>query len=353
MPFFRSVVIAATAFGLLQTQQPQTPPASVPVAAPDKAPAQVPAKVQNRVPAKAPTKAPATPEPPLVPAFPPAHLVLDDNLLVTWYGNPWSNRMGILGERKGADLANGLKEQAAAYQKVTSKKVIPAYHLVAVVAQAAPGADGKYRRRETTKVIRQMLDEARANGFKLILDVQPAWSTVSEEVAFLKPFLMEPDVYLALDPEFTMLEDAERAAALQRAGYARSGLLGERKVPGKIIGTMLGKDINAALDMVEQIVAENHLPPKVVIVHQFTWNMLPDKQTVRPSKSLDIVLDMDGFGAQSLKLSTYRSILKQTPMETTGFRFTGFKLFYKQDTNLLTPAQVLALKPSPTVVIYQ
>src|ERR1041385_4241617 len=69
--------------------------------------------------------------------------VLDDNILVTWYGNPHSNRMGILGERKGDDLANGLKAQAAEYQKLTTKHVMIAYHLVTVVAQAAPGADGK------------------------------------------------------------------------------------------------------------------------------------------------------------------------------------------------------------------
>jgi hypothetical protein len=31
----------------------------------------------------------------------------------------------------------------------------------------------------------------------------------------------------------------------------------------------------------------------------------------------------------------------------------GFKLFYKQDKNLFSPAQVMALKPPPAVIIYQ
>ena len=309
MLFLRSLAILVAAAGVLRAATPQTAPA----------PAAAPASTQS---------------------------FLGDNLLVTWYGNPWSKRMGILGERKGADLAAGLKEQAAAYQKLTTKHVIPAYHLVAVVAQADAGADGKYRRRETTKVIRQMLDEARANGFKLILDVQPGWSTVAEEVTFLKPFLMEPDVYLGLDPEFSMLEDSVRVA---HGGKP----MGVRKVTGTIIGTMLGQDVNAALDIVEQIVTENHLPPKVVIVHQFTWNMFPNKQVVRSSKILDVVLDIDGFGPRTLKLSTYRAVIKQTPLEATAFKFMGVKLFYKQDTNLFTPADVMALKPSPAVVIYQ
>jgi hypothetical protein len=257
---------------------------------------------------------------------PPAS-VLADHLLVTWYGNPHSARMGILGERKGADLAAGLKEQAAAYARVTTKKVLMAYQLVAVVAQGLPGKDEKYRRRESPDVIRSLLADARAYGFKLILDVQPGRSTVADEVAALRPFLTEPDVYLALDPEFSMIGD---------------------KVPGRVIGTMGAADVNAALDILEKIITDGHLPPKVLIVHQFTWAMLPDKQNVRSSPSVDVVLDMDGFGERALKLSTYRSILKQGSLP-----LTGFKLFYKQDKNLLAPSQVMALTPSPSVIIYQ
>jgi hypothetical protein len=111
---------------------------------------------------------------------------------------------------------------------------------------------------------------------------------------------------------------------------------------------MGASDVNAALDLLEKIISEGHLPPKVLIVHQFTWAMLPDKQNIRSSASVDVVLDMDGFGERALKLSTYRSILKQGSLP-----LTGFKLFYKQDKNLFAPSQVMALTPSPSVVIYQ
>jgi hypothetical protein len=253
--------------------------------------------------------------------------VLGDQILVTWYGNPHTARMGILGERKGAALAAGLREQAAAYAKVTTKHVTMAYHLVAVIAQGLPGTDGKYRRRESPGVIRAMLDEARANGFKLILDIQPGRSSVAEELPPLQPFLAEPDVYLALDPEFAMSAE---------------------QVPGRIIGSMRASEVNAAVGYLDQLITEKHLPPKVLIVHQFTWNMLPDKQEIHTSPAVDVVLDMDGFGDRALKFSTYRSILRQGALP-----FTGFKLFYKQDTNLLGPAQVLGLVPAPSVVIYQ
>ena len=252
---------------------------------------------------------------------------LAEQLLVTWYGNPHSARMGILGELKGEALAAGLREQAAAYEKVTTKPVSMAYHLVVVIAQGTPGADGKYRRRESSNVIRSMLDDARANGFKLILDIQPGRSSVAEELPPLQAFLSEPDVYLALDPEFAMSQE---------------------EVPGRIIGSMPASEVNAGIQFLDRLINEEHLPPKMLIVHQFTWNMLPDKQNIGSSPVVDVVLDMDGFGDRALKLSTYRSILKQGALP-----LTGLKLFYRQDTNLLAPAQVMSLTPPPSVVIYQ
>ena len=49
--------------------------------------------------------------------------VLEKNLLLTWYGNPWSERMGILGRLEGSALAEGLKRQAAGYAAVTKKSI--------------------------------------------------------------------------------------------------------------------------------------------------------------------------------------------------------------------------------------
>lgn len=274
---------------------------------------------------------PLGPAPRTRPAPPPAiahpRAVLDTSLLVAWYGNPWNGRMGILGRLNGVALADGLKRQAAEYSKVTQKKVLPAYELIAIVAQAQPGRDGKYRRRETRDVIERTLHAARAAGFKLVLDIQTGRSTVLDELAYLLPYLAEPDVYLALDPEFSMGRDG---------------------VPGRRIGTMRASEVNDAIGVLENLIERHHLPPKVLIVHQFTIGMLPDKEAIWSSEKLDIVLDMDGFGSPELKRHTYRTVLRQRELE-----YTGFKLFYIQDTNILQPAQVLALNPPPAVVIYQ
>jgi len=235
--------------------------------------------------------------------------------------------MGVLGRLRGQELAEGLKKQAAAYAKVSNKQVLPAYELIATVAQPQPGADGRYRRRESREVIDRMLRDARAAGVKLILDVQTGRSTVMDEVLYLLPYLEQPDVYLALDPEFSM---------------------GADEVPGRRIGTMRASEVNDAIAVLEFLILSHRLPSKVLIVHQFTTAMLPDKEQILSSPLLDVVLSVDGFGGQALKRSTYRACMRQGMLP-----FSGFKLFYLQDTNLLEPAQVMALTPSPALVIYQ
>lgn len=253
--------------------------------------------------------------------------LLEATLLVTWYGNPHSGAMGILGRQTGTARADALRRQAAAYAPFTAKCVLPAYHLVAVIAQPTPGRDARWTRRESADVILALLNDARANGFALVLDVQPGRSSVKDEVESLRSFLAEPDVHLALDPEFDMTES---------------------QVPGGAIGHMDAGDINAALDTLERLRAEHHLPPKVLIVHQFTLGMLPDKEKIRTRRGIDLVLNMDGFGAQSLKHASYRAIFRQRALP-----FAGIKLFYRQDVSLFEPAQIMQLSPTPSVVIYQ
>lgn len=252
--------------------------------------------------------------------------VLANNLLVTWYGNPHTGAMGVLGQFSGADLAARLQSQADAFAPYTDKNVLPAYELIAIVAQEGPGEDGTYCRREYPEVIDEMLAEARAYGFPLILDVQVGHSTVQEELEYLRPWLEQPDVYLALDPEFSMWPG---------------------QLPGVEIGHTMASDVNYALGMLEEIISTNGLPPKVLIVHQFTMNMLPDKENIGSSPVVDLALDMDGFGAQWLKMDTWNMVMQQ-PLE-----YAGIKLFYDQDPGMFTPEEVMQLEPTPSVVIYQ
>ncbi len=270
--------------------------------------------------------------PDLGPSVPPADAssvpgaVLPGNLLVTWYGTPWTPLMGILGRYTGEELAARLQRQADAYAPLTDKKIVPCYELIAVVAQGGAGEDGLWRRRESGELIGSMLEQARANGFRLILDVQVGRSRVEDELEYLRPYLEQPDVYLALDPEFDM--DLGQA-------------------PGQQIGHTVSGEVNYALGFLEKIIQERKLPPKVLIVHQFTVNMLPDKERIGRSPVVDLVLDMDGFGAQSVKLGSYQRVMEK-PLQ-----FAGIKMFYNHDPDLFRPEQVMGLDPVPSVVIYQ
>ena len=252
---------------------------------------------------------------------------LDRHLLVTWYGNPHTPRMGILGEATGDRRAAALAAQAEAFAKLTPKRIVPAYHLVATIAQPTAGSDSMYRRRESHAVIEALLAEARAHGFQLVLDIQPGHAPVAAEVAALRPFLEQPDVHLALDPEFAMPDGS---------------------VPGRRIGWMPASEINAAIEYLDTLIAGRGLPRKVLIVHQFTLGMLPDKTRVRPGRFVELVLNMDGFGSQQLKRASYHAVLRQHV-----FDHSGIKLFYRQDTHLFSPGEIMSLKPSPSVVIYQ
>jgi hypothetical protein len=252
--------------------------------------------------------------------------VLESNLLVTWYGNPRTDKMGILGEFDGDALAEGLNKQAKAFQGLTWKRVQPAYELVAVVAQDRAGPDGTWRRRETRDVIERVLAQARAHHFKFIVDIQVGHSTVKSEFEYVRRYLEEPDVYLALDPEFHMWEGQK---------------------PGQQIGHTLADDVNYAAAELGRIVEARNLPPKVLIVHQFTMNMLPDKENVKHVRGVDVALDMDGLGDRPLKRAIYRMVMHQ-PLE-----FAAIKLFYRREPNLLLPEDVLVLNPVPSVVVYQ
>jgi hypothetical protein len=57
---------------------------------------------------------------------------------------------------------------------------------------------------------------------------------------------------------------------------------------------------------------------------------------------------MDGFGSRALKRNTYRSVMRQGRLP-----FAGFKIFFNQDANPFQPADVMALEPTPVVVVYQ
>ncbi len=265
--------------------------------------------------------------------------ILPAKRIVAYYGNPLSKRMGILGELPPDQMLARLDKEIAAWNKADpSHPVQPALHLIAVVAQGSPGRDGKYRLRMTDSLIDLVSQWAAKKNALLFLDIQVGHSTVQEEVPRLIPFLKRPNVMLGLDPEFSM--KPRKAAA------------GERSKPGDRIGTMDASDVNYAIGVLSDLVKQNNLPPKILVVHRFTRSMLTNSKQIKLDPRVQVVINMDGWGQPWLKYDSYRAYVEAEPVQ-----FTGFKLFYHNDTKkgdpLLTPPEVLMLNPKPLYIQYQ
>jgi hypothetical protein len=258
--------------------------------------------------------------------------ILPAHRIVAFYGNPLSKKMGVLGELPPDEMLARFDKEIAAWQRADpTHPVQPALHLIAVVAQGAPGRDGKYRLRMTDSLINMVYSWAQKKNALLFLDVQVGQSTVQEELPRLVPFLQRPNVMLGIDPEFSMKG-------------------GEK--PGSKIGTMSSSDVNYAINLLSGLVKQYKLPPKVLIVHRFTRRMLTDSKGIKLDPTVQVVINMDGWGQPWLKYDSYRAYVEAEPVQ-----FTGFKLFYHNDTKkgdpLLTPPEVLMLNPKPLYIQYQ
>jgi len=265
--------------------------------------------------------------PPLLPGS-----IFPEHRVVAFYGNLYSKNMGILGELPPDQMIPKLLQYARLWQEAdTTKKVIPALHLIVVTAQGYPGKDGKHRLRMPNWMIDSVLHMAdRIHGL-VFLDVQVGLSTLQDEVPRLEPYLKLPNVHLAIDPEFSMKTGA---------------------VPGTRIGTFDAADVNYCVDFLTRLVHQYQLPPKILIVHRFTQRMLTNYQNIKLRPEVQIVMDMDGWGPKWLKINSYRNFIAREPVE-----YTGFKLFFKNDTRngqpIMTPQEVLSLFPPPVYIQYQ
>jgi hypothetical protein len=248
--------------------------------------------------------------------------------ILAYYGHPNSANMGILGEYSITDLYQKLVEQKTAYEAADpSRPVKLAFELIASVAQNYPADNNTYLSHTDDKTIQEYADFARDHDMILILDLQIGRSTVKDEIATVSQFLKLPYVHLGLDPEFAV---------------------GDDQIPSEVIGGFDASDVTEAQHELAAISADNGIPPKVLVVHRFTENMVTNSDQIKPVDGVQLVIDFDGFGPPDSKVGLYEHIIG-----LGGAQFSGIKLFYKQDDPLLSPAEVVAIKPIPDVVIYQ
>jgi len=259
--------------------------------------------------------------------------ILPQKRIVAYYGNPLSKRMGALGEWQKDEMLRRLQGEVAKWQKADpSLPVQPALHLIAVVAQGEPGKAGKYRMVMPDKVVNEVYDWAKEANALLFLDIQTGHDNIRTILPRFEWLLKNADVYLGIDPEFNLIKSGKK--------------------PGTKIGTYDAADINYASGYLEELVRKYNLPPKVLIVHRFTRNMVTNAKRIVLRPEVQIIMNMDGWGPPSLKRDSYKDYIVAEPVQ-----YVGFKLFYHNDTKkgdaLMTPQELLRLNPKPLYIQYQ
>ena len=202
--------------------------------------------------------------------------------------------------------------------------------LIATVASDSPGASGLYRNRPSAETIDEHLAAARRHDAMLLIGIQPGRADFLPEVKHYEKWLREPDVGVALDPEWAV---------------------GEGQVPGRVFGSTSGRELDGVAKYLAGIVAEHDLPEKAMVVHQLHVSIISDEARLRPHEGVVAIKSVDGIGTKSMKLDTNRVL-------TRNLRHVrpGFKLFYEEDRRhgpLMTPAEVMAVRPRPDYVLYE
>ncbi|MFA9432498.1 hypothetical protein [Egicoccus sp. AB-alg2] len=268
---------------------------------------------------------------PIVLAGPPlpggGYTLFEGERMVALYGTPGSTALGALGEQDLPATIDRLREVAEPYG-ADGHAVLPAFEIITTVASAAAEPTGDYSRRIDPETLRPWIERAAEEGIYVILDLQPGRTDFLDQAREYEDLLRLPHVGLALDPEWRLEDD---------------------EVHLRQIGSVEAAEVQRVADWLAELVRDEQLPQKLLLLHQFRFSMLPDRDTIEVGPELAGVVHMDGQGPLGTKYETYDAI-------TAGAEdrwLWGWKNFYDEDSPTATPAQVLDLDPLPVFVSYQ
>jgi len=255
-------------------------------------------------------------------------LLLNEDV-VAFYGSPLSRRMGILGLYSLDELDARLSSLAQEFDQANGDRgVRKAFYII--YGMAWP--EGEIGILRDSRLI-EYIEFALERNILVYIDHQIGKYGVVDSLKKMLPYLRYPNVHLALDPEWRTLS------------------------PMVEIGSVQADEINEAQRVMEEYIHDHGIPgERMLVVHQFHFRMIADRERVRSDFSrVRLVHCADGFGAPALKRLAYSYNAK-----AENIPVKGFKLFYKSDTPgagfdepLMTPPEVFGLSPRPYVVMYQ
>lgn len=257
-------------------------------------------------------------------------LLFPGRMLVALYGRPGTPSLGVLGEQALDASIERARAHASEYEDLVDVPVQPAFEIIATVASSAPGADGDYSAEADPEDLRPWVEAAGEAGIHVLLDLQPGRTDFVTQAERYRSLLELPHVGLALDPEWR---------------------LGPNEVHLTQIGSVSIEEVNQVVAWLADLTQENELPQKLLVLHQFRLDMLPERERLDLSRDeLAVMIHADGQGGQGDKQATWRAVREGAP---AGLAW-GWKNFYDEDSPMLTPEQTIAqVDPRPDLVTYQ
>jgi hypothetical protein len=250
--------------------------------------------------------------------------------LVGYCGLPGAVALGRLGIGRLDDRVAEIERLGRQYP--AGREALPVLELIAVVVQAHPGADGLYRERTADGVVAEHLAAARRHRALLLLNIQPGHARFLDEVHAFERWLREPDVGVALDPEWAV---------------------GPGQTPGRVFGSTTGAVVDSVAAYLDGLVRAGDLPQKVLVVHQLNPRIVTGWNALKRRPGVVVVKSVDGIGPAGAKIATWKRLVAGLPRTL----HPGFKLFFDEDrrggSSLMSPSQVLALRPQPEYVMYE
>ncbi len=256
-------------------------------------------------------------------------LPLDGTRIVALYGAPGAPSLGALGQQDLEATMDRVREFAARYDGLDELRVVPGFDLIVTVASASPGSAGDYSQRISIERLRPLVDRARAEGMAVFIDLQSGRTDFLVQAQEYEELLLEPHVFLALDPEWRLRPD---------------------QVHLRQIGSVEAAEVQRVADWLAELVRRERLPQKAFMLHQFLLEMLPDRDTVVVPSELVGVVHVDGQGPIATKERTFRIMAEGADPQ---WRW-GWKQFLRIDApTIMDPADVIDRTPLPVVITYQ
>lgn len=247
--------------------------------------------------------------------------------LVAIYGHPDTGALGVLGEQPVAEAVERAR-QVASFYEAGELEVLPAFEIIATTASAAAGGDGDFSAELSVEDLRPWVDTAGKAGLYVVLDLQSGRADFLTQAQRYEELLRLPHVGLALDPEWRLGSDETHSGP---------------------IGTVDAAEVNQVVTWLADLVRQERLPQKLLVVHQFKLSMITNRSQIETPPELAVVIQMDGQGPLATKYETWNAL---HAADEGGWRW-GWKNFYDEDAPLARPEEVLGLDPAPVFISYQ